>query len=179
MGWRALSCAWYAVSRATEARSGRPALTTRTARADSAAASTASSPGVRRRMQAQRTRDTAPEQAIRRILHRRGLRYRVDAAPLSGLRRRADIVFGPAKVAVYIDGCFWHCCPDHGHIPHSNSGYWAAKLAGNRARDADTDRRLAEAGWVVVRVWEHEPPGQAAERITAAVGGRRCSRPGG
>ena len=120
-------------------------------------------------MQAQRTRDTAPEQAIRRTLHRQGLRYRVDVAPLPGLRRRADIVFGPAKVAVYVDGCFWHGCPDHGHIPHSNSEYWVPKLAGNRARDADTDRRLAEAGWVAVRVWEHEPPGQAAERIAVEV----------
>lgn len=110
-------------------------------------ASFASSPGVRSRMQKQRTRDTVPELAVRRFLHARGLRYRVDRAPLAGLRRRADIMFGPARVAVFIDGCFWHGCPKHGNSrPSVNGWYWATKIQGNRDRDADTDARLA-AGW--------------------------------
>lgn len=120
-------------------------------------------------MQAQRTRDTAPELAVRRLLHRAGLRYRVDRPPLRGLRRRADIVFGPARVAVYIDGCFWHSCPQHGNQPRANSRYWDAKLTGNRQRDTDTDRRLADAGWQVVRAWEHEPPHAVARRVQKVV----------
>src|SRR5579875_2994608 len=92
-------------------RTGRPATARRRPRDDTADESWASSPAVRGRMQLQRTRDTAPELAIRRLLHARGLRYRVDVSPLPGLRRRADIVFGPAKVAVFVDGCFWHGCP--------------------------------------------------------------------
>lgn len=124
-------------------------------------------------MQVQRTRDAAPELAVRRLLHAAGLRYRVDRAPLPGLRRRADIVFGPAKVAVYIDGCFWHGCPQHGTRPSANSDFWSAKLAGNRQRDTDTDRRLAEAGWRVVRVWEHEDAAAAAARVRAALDRRR------
>jgi DNA mismatch endonuclease (patch repair protein) len=144
----------------------------------STAASTASTPGVRRRMQAQRTRDTAPELAVRRLLHHAGLRYRVDRPPLPGLRRRADIVFGPARVAVYIDGCFWHGCPQHGNQPRANSGYWDAKLAGNRQRDVDTDRRLADAGWHVVRAWEHEPPQAVARRVQQVVASRRPTAAG-
>lgn len=124
-------------------------------------------------MQVQRTRDTAPELALRRVLHAQGLRYRVDRAPLPNLRRRADIVFGPARVAVYIDGCFWHGCPQHGHRPTSNAGYWAAKLERNRQRDADTDAQLAAAGWLVVRLWEHEPLEEVARRVADAVRERR------
>lgn len=148
---------------------GRPASNTRTRRESTAAASTAISPGVRSRMQAQRTRDTSPEIAVRRLLHARGLRYRVDQAPLPGLRRRADVVFGPARVAVYVDGCFWHQCPQHGNQPRANSGYWEPKLRRNRERDAETDRLLAEAGWTVVRAWEHEAPGDVAARVEQAV----------
>lgn len=124
-------------------------------------------------MQSQRTRDTQPELAVRRLLHAQGLRYRVDRAPLPSLRRRADIVFGPARVAVYIDGCFWHGCPVHGNQPRANSEYWAPKLAGNRQRDTNTDRHLADAGWTVVRAWEHEDPQLVAARVQRAV------RPGG
>lgn len=124
-------------------------------------------------MQAQRTRDTAPELAVRRLLHAAGLRYRVDRTPLPGLRRRADVVFGPTKVAVYVDGCFWHGCPQHGTRPAANRDWWQAKLAGNRARDADTDARLAAAGWAVLRVWEHEDPREAAEEIRRLVAARR------
>jgi DNA mismatch endonuclease (patch repair protein) len=124
-------------------------------------------------MQLQRTRDTVPELAVRRILHSMGLRYRVDRPPLPGLRRRADIVFGPAKVAVFIDGCFWHGCPEHGRREtQANPGYWSGKIARNRERDADTDARLADAGWAVVRVWEHEPPVESAELIARTVAQR-------
>ena len=121
-------------------------------------------------MQLQRERDTAPELALRRELHRRGLRYRVDRQTVPGTRRRVDIVFGPTKVAVFVDGCFWHGCPKHGKRDHAINGwYWPNKIAGNRARDADTGARLRAAGWRVIRVWEHESPRRAASRIEAAV----------
>jgi DNA mismatch endonuclease (patch repair protein) len=124
-------------------------------------------------MQLQRTRDTAPELAVRRLLHRAGLRYRVDVAPVPELRRRADITFPGARVAVYIDGCFWHGCPTHGNQPRANSDYWRPKLGRNRQRDADTDARLAAAGWHVIRAWEHEPPSEVAARVQAAVLAKR------
>lgn len=144
-------------------------MTTRRARE-----SWASTPGVRSRMRLQRSRDTRPELAIRRHLHRIGLRYRVHTAPLAGLRRRADIVFGPARVAVFVDGCFWHGCPAHGnHRVAANTWYWPDKIAGNRDRDADTDRRLREAGWEVVRVWEHDDPQAITQQILELVTSRR------
>ncbi|NYI66114.1 DNA mismatch endonuclease (patch repair protein) [Spelaeicoccus albus] len=142
----------------------------RTRRGTSLSGSYASTPGVRSRMQLQRTRDTAPEMALRRILHSMGLRYRVDRSPLRGWRRRADIVFGPAKVAVFVDGCFWHGCPEHSRREtKSNPGYWSGKIARNRERDADTDARLADAGWTVLRVWEHESPVLAADLVAKTV----------
>jgi len=125
-------------------------------------------------MRQQRSRDTRPELAVRRELHRFGLRYRVHTEPLAKLRRQADIVFGPTRVAVFIDGCFWHGCPDHGNPrPAANTWYWPDKIAGNRARDADTDRRLQEAGWEVIRAWEHEDPHEVSERIRQRVAARR------
>lgn len=121
-------------------------------------------------MQLQKDRDTAPELALRRELHRRGLRYRLDRPIISGTRRRADIVFGPARVAVFVDGCFWHGCPEHGRRQHEiNAWYWPGKIGGNMARDADTNERLGSAGWVVLRVWEHEDPVLAANRVERAV----------
>lgn len=154
----------------TASRSGRPTTHQRTANPASAASSTASSDAVRRRMQAQRTRDTSPELAIRRVLHARGLRYRVDHAPVTGLRRRADVVFARARLAVFIDGCFWHGCPDHGRTPRTNSYYWAAKIAANRARDEDTTMRMTQQGWRVLRIWEHEPVHEAVRRICDRLG---------
>jgi DNA mismatch endonuclease (patch repair protein) len=118
-------------------------------------------------------RDTLPERAIRSELHRRGFRFRVDRAPLPGLRSRADIVFGPARVAVYVDGCFWHSCPEHGTRPKANSDWWDRKLARNRERDRETDRVLRENGWEVVRIWEHEDPVEAVDRLEATVRDRR------
>jgi DNA mismatch endonuclease (patch repair protein) len=117
------------------------------------------------RLSKQRRRDTKPEVALRRELHRRGLRYFVDRAPLKGMRRRADLVFPRRKVAVYVDGCFWHSCPIHATRPRNNAQWWADKLAANVARDRDTDTRLIEEGWRVVRIWEHEDPVVAAQRV--------------
>jgi DNA mismatch endonuclease (patch repair protein) len=114
-------------------------------------------------------RDTAPELALRSELHRRGFRFRVDRPPLPGLRSRADIVFGPTRVAVYVDGCFWHSCPEHGTSPKANADWWEQKLKRNRERDAETNRALQESGWEVVRIWEHEDPGEAADRVIRAV----------
>jgi DNA mismatch endonuclease (patch repair protein) len=130
----------------------------------------ASSDAARRRMQAQPRRDTAPELALRRALHRAGLRYRVDAPPLAGLRRRADLVFTRAQVAVFVDGCFWHGCDRHGRRAHQVNGwYWPEKIERNRRRDRDTDSRLAAAGWTVVRIWEHEEVADAAARVSGVV----------
>lgn len=127
------------------------------------------SPSVRARFQRQKIRDTAPEIALRRELHRRGLRYRVDV-PLLGRRRgRADILFSRARVAVMVDGCFWHRCPDHGLDPRSNSDWWQQKLDRNVERDCQTNAELASQGWTVIRIWEHESPITAADKIEAAV----------
>ncbi|MHB1212688.1 MAG: very short patch repair endonuclease [Candidatus Nanopelagicales bacterium] len=134
----------------------------------------ASSPERRRIMQAIRGRDTAPELALRRLLHARGLRYRVDSPPLPGVRRRADLVFGPARVAVFVDGCFWHRCPEHATEPRTNTDYWAPKLDRNVERDRETDALLTRAGWVSVRVWEHEDPAVAARRVARIVRRRRA-----
>jgi DNA mismatch endonuclease (patch repair protein) len=132
---------------------------------------------TRRRMSRQRRRDTEPERLLRSLLHRMGLRFRVHRRPVPGLRREADLVFGPARVAVFVDGCFWHRCPDHGTFPRANGSWWDAKLAANVARDLDTDRKLAAAGWTVVRVWEHETPAEAATRVADVVRRRRPSSP--
>ncbi|MGW8564766.1 very short patch repair endonuclease [Isoptericola sp. NPDC055881] len=128
-------------------------------------------------MSTARRKDTAPELALRRELHARGLRYRV-TYPVPGQRRRTiDIAFTRAKVAVFVDGCFWHGCPDHGTRPRSNSDWWLDKLAANRARDEDTNMALNDLGWTVVRVWEHEPVADAAARIDAIVSAAGASMP--
>ncbi|MFI6344415.1 very short patch repair endonuclease [Streptomyces sp. NPDC050560] len=140
----------------------------------------ASSAARRRNMQAIRSRDTKPEQLIRRLVHARGLRYRVSARPLPELRRTADLVFRPAKVAVFVDGCYWHGCPEHYVPPRTNSGYWSDKVARNVSRDRETNQRLAEAGWLVLRFWEHEESASCADKIAATVIARRGElRPGG
>ncbi|MFB7467982.1 very short patch repair endonuclease [Streptomyces sp. NPDC056224] len=129
----------------------------------------ASSAARRRNMQAIRSRDTKPEMIIRRLVHAQGLRYRIAARPLPGLRRTADLVFRPTKVAVFVDGCYWHGCPEHYVSPRTNPGYWSEKVARNIARDRDTDQKLMEAGWLVLRFWEHEDSGHCAEEIADAV----------
>lgn len=118
-----------------------------------------------KRLSRVRQRDTSAEIRLRRVLHGRGLRYRVDVKLMDKPRRVADIVFRPKKVAVFVDGCFWHGCPEHGSSPKSNVEFWRNKIETNKRRDADTDHRLIEAGWTVVRIWEHEDPEQAANEI--------------
>lgn len=124
-------------------------------------------------MQAIRSRDTKPERLIRQLVHANGLRYRVATRPLPDLRRTADLVFRPAKVAVFIDGCYWHGCPEHYVSPRTNPGYWSDKVARNMARDRDTDKRLQEAGWLVMRFWEHQNSDTCALTIVNTVRDRR------
>ena len=114
-------------------------------------------------------RDTRPELELRRELHARGMRYRVDARPHSALRGRADILFRGAKVAVYVDGCFWHSCPEHGVLPKGNREWWQTKLKATVLRDRATEMTLRDLGWTVLRVWEHEKSTDAADRVQAAV----------
>ena len=124
-------------------------------------------------MQSNRGRDTSPEMALRRAVHALGLRYRVNRRPLKSVRRTADLVFPSAHVAVFVDGCFWHGCPDHYVAPKANADFWAAKLKGNRARDLETDVTLEREGWTVIRVWEHEDIDVGAARVWNAVRGPR------
>lgn len=119
-------------------------------------------------MQRARRRDTRPEQEIRKILHAAGLRYRVDH-PIPGTRRRADISFPRKRVSVFIDGCFWHGCPEHASWPRHNAEWWRNKIEATRQRDADTNERLRSRGWTVIRIWEHEDPFEAAERVMRAI----------
>ncbi|MBE1499817.1 DNA mismatch endonuclease (patch repair protein) [Amycolatopsis lexingtonensis] len=128
---------------------------------------------VRIRMSKQKSRDTGIEMALRRALHRAGFRYRVHRRPVRGVRREADLVFGPARVAVFVDGCFWHGCPEHATWPKNNAEFWRDKIETNRRRDVDTDTRLHEAGWLAVRIWEHETVDVAAARVIKAVRERR------
>lgn len=121
-------------------------------------APTPSSVKVSERMARHPRRDTLPELAIRRLLHRRGFRYRVDVRPDPTTRRRADIVFSRARVAVFLDGCYWHGCPVHCRPSGRNLDWWRDKIEGNRRRDAETDFILRAAGWTVVRVWAHDDP---------------------
>ena len=137
----------------------------------------ASSAAIRKTMLGSRSRDTRPELALRSAVHRLGLRYRVSAAPIPGLRRTADLLFRQGRVAVFVDGCFFHGCPSHYSPPKTNTTYWAAKVARNQDRDADTDARLSEAGWEVVRIWQHEDPDEAAARVAAVVRRRRTEYP--
>ncbi|GGK94384.1 hypothetical protein GCM10012284_30520 [Mangrovihabitans endophyticus] len=120
-------------------------------------------------MQANTGRDTKPELALRRTVHALGLRYYVNRRPIKAVRRTADLVFPRARVAVFLDGCFWHGCPTHHTVAKTNAQFWATKVATNRRRDAETNARLADAGWTVIRVWEHEPVDEAATRVKDAV----------
>lgn len=127
-------------------------------------------------MKGNRRSNTQPEVSLRSELHRRGLRFRKEVALRPAERlRRVDIVFPKEKIAVFVDGCFWHGCPDHGNTPRVNTNYWSVKLSRNAARDATINAELTEAGWEVVRVWEHEEVGQAATRIERIRANRRCA----
>ncbi|MFJ9704760.1 very short patch repair endonuclease [Streptomyces sp. NPDC101234] len=135
----------------------------------------ATSEATRAVMQANRSKDTKPELRLRSLLHRRGLRYRVNGRPLPSLRRTADVLFPKERVAIFIDGCFWHGCPEHHRPSTKNSAFWQDKIAGNQLRDADTNATLRAHGWAVVRVWEHEDPAEACERVARVVIERRVS----
>jgi len=119
-------------------------------------------------MIANRRKDTQPELKIRRALHAAGLRYRVDARPSPSVRARADIVFTRRRIAVFVDGCFWHSCPLHGTQPVANSHYWTPKLALNAMRDKTVTQALTAEGWTVLRFWEHEEPAMVVATIIEA-----------
>jgi DNA mismatch endonuclease Vsr len=129
----------------------------------------ASSPQVRVTMRGNRSKNTGPEMALRSLLHRRGLRYRVDAPPLPGIRRRADVLFPRQRLAIFVDGCFWHGCPEHYRPSTKNVPFWEEKLTANRSRDEQTNATLAASGWTVIRVWEHQDMSDAADQIELAV----------
>lgn len=132
-------------------------------------------PGVTAVMKGNRKTDTRPELALRSALHRSGLRFRKDHTVKvdEGRTIRVDVVFPRAKLAVFVDGCFWHRCPQHGTEPKSNTGYWSPKLDRNVERDRETDERLRRAGWEVLRIWEHETVEVGSRRVRAHLGNQR------
>ena len=136
------------------------------------AESWASSPAARNTMKANRSTDTGPERALRSALHKLGLRFRKQFRPLPGERITVDVAFTRVKVAVFVDGCFWHGCLDHGTTPKTHTEFWRMKIETNRRRDRETDERLTAAGWKVMRVWEHEDVTSAAALVAAEVASR-------
>jgi len=135
----------------------------------------ASSDGVRRSMRSNRARDTRPEVALRSGLYAAGLRFRKHYRPIQGSRAEVDIAFTRWKVAVQLDGCFWHGCPEHATRPATNSEWWAAKLDGNVARDRRTDTLLSDAGWTVLRFWEHESTDDVVAKVGEALARRKAA----
>lgn len=126
-------------------------------------------------MRGNRSRDTRTEAAVRSVLHSFGLRFRKHVRPLQELQCTADVVFRKERVAVFVDGCFWHGCPEHGRRPSTNAAYWNRKLDRNIARDRRNDAALSAAGWTIVRAWEHEAPEAVAVRVRDAVAERRAT----
>lgn len=142
----------------------------------------ATTPGIERSMRSNRPRDTLPEVRLRSALHRSGLRFRKHVRPVHGLRCEADIAFSRAQLAVFLDGCWWHSCPEHGEIPKQHKEFWSAKLAGTRERDRRNTDALVAAGWSVLRIWEHESLEDAVRKVherlgELAEGTPRASRP--
>ncbi|MBL9088907.1 MAG: very short patch repair endonuclease [Planctomycetia bacterium] len=129
-------------------------------------------------MRAQRRESTSPEVRLRRCLFAHGLRFRLHQPLLHGRARKIDIVLPKHRAAVFVDGCFWHGCPQHGTRPKVNRWYWDAKFSRNQARDRDTDRRLRALGWKVFRFWEHLSPESAAARVAKWVAVRESKRTG-
>ncbi|MGW2828246.1 very short patch repair endonuclease [Streptomyces sp. NPDC001286] len=125
----------------------------------------ASSPATQASMRSNKGRDTKPELALRKAVHALGLRYKVSKRPLPKVRRTADLVFTRVHLAVFMDGCYWHGCPEHHTLAATNRTFWMDKVETNRRRDQQTDEWLREAGWEVLRVWEHEDPNAAARRV--------------
>lgn len=139
-----------------------------------------SSPETSRRMAKVRQKGTDAEIALRRALYRRGLRYRIDYEVMKKPRRVADVAFPGLRIAIFVDGCFWHGCPEHATWPKQNAEFWRQKIEANRDRDADTNSRLLDAGWTVLRFWEHESPIRAAESVAQTVAmakAKRCTSP--
>lgn len=129
----------------------------------------ASSPAARATMVANRGRDTSLELAVRSRVHAAGLRYNVNRRPIKALRRTADLLFPRRRIAAFLDGCFWHRCPQHYQPPRTNPDFWHQKITRNVQRDRETDHLLTEAGWTVLRYWEHQPPDQIADAIIMRV----------
>lgn len=127
-------------------------------------------------MESVRQTATKPELALRRALHQKGLRYRVNTKVISELRTRADVVFTRARVAIFVDGCFWHGCPEHGTWPKANAAWWKGKIGDNKKRDQKVTEMLTQRGWMVIRVWEHEDPSEAAKAIESVVLARGTRR---
>lgn len=138
-----------------------------------ARAPVAASPSVRRLMQSNVNRTSTPERLLRSLIHRSGLRFRVNCRPEPSLRCTADVVFRRSKICVFVDGCYWHGCPTHFVVPRTNTDWWAEKILDNSRRDAIQTSRLESLGWLVIRVWEHELKMNVAlaavERVTEAV----------
>jgi DNA mismatch endonuclease (patch repair protein) len=135
-----------------------------------------SSPEARRRMLSVRQKNTSAESALRRELYSRGLRFRIHVPVMAKPRRVADVAFIGLRVAVFVDGCFWHGCPLHASWPKKNAEFWRAKIVANQERDRDTNARVRALGWIVIRVWAHESPEKAARRIAMVVEKRRRRR---
>lgn len=125
-------------------------------------------------MQRVRQKNTSAESVLRRELHARGVRYRIHVPVITKPRRVADIALSRLRVAVFVDGCFWHGCPLHATWPKQNSEFWRAKIVANQERDRDTDERLRADGWEVVRVWAHEAPARAADRVAKVIKKRKA-----
>ena len=113
--------------------------------------------------------ESSTERVVRSELHRRGLRFRKHLAPVAGLRCRPDIVFTKVRVAVFVDGCFWHRCPVHGSSPKANASYWKPKLDGNVERDRRNNAALTDAGWLVLRFWAHQPIDEVVRTVVDAI----------
>lgn len=126
-------------------------------------------------MRSNRAGRTMPEVALRSKVHRAGLRFRVNVRPVPSLRRQADLLFRSARVVVFVDGCFWHQCPEHGTVPSSNVDYWIPKLRRNVERDKETNALLELHGWTVLRIWEHVATDEAAARVISTVTARLVS----
>jgi DNA mismatch endonuclease (patch repair protein) len=140
-----------------------------TTKARTPAVSWASSEGTRRSMQSNKGRDTKPELALRSALHRRGHRFRVNIRPIAGFRRTADIAFTRKKLAIFVDGCFWHGCSEHGSLPRSNREFWTTKLKTNMARDIDTCECLEAVGWTCLRLWEHHSVDHMVQQVESVL----------
>lgn len=125
-------------------------------------------------MQSNRSRDTSPELALRSALHARGLRFRKHLRVVPDVACTVDIIFPTERLAVFVDGCYWHSCPQHASYPVTNGDWWRAKLAATRKRDARNTQALTDAGWTVVRIWEHEDAHSAAAQIECVLEGLRA-----